>query len=147
MHKHGSISQHSDLADSLHSPEGIPIFTMLFGQEVYNCQAQPSSTKLDVSDRPIIGFTDLFNRYRYRLIGTDTPHIGIGKIGFGIGMVQNQIIGIGLIYGYLPIYLANNQYLLAIIGIYRYFLKISIGLIFIVENWYRYRKVQNQRIN
>ena len=38
-----------------------------------------------IRDRPIIGFTDLFNRYR--LIGIDTHHIGIGKIGIGIGMV------------------------------------------------------------
>ena len=65
----------------------------------------------------IIGFTDLFNRYRYRLIGIDTHHIGIGKIG------------IGLIFGHLPIYLADNRYLSAIIGINRYFL----------ENRYRYR--------
>ena len=35
-------------------------------------------------DRPIIGFTDLFNRYRYRLIGIDTHRIGIGKIGIGM---------------------------------------------------------------
>ena len=38
-------------------------------------------------DRPIIGFTDLFNRYQYRLIGLDTHHIGIGKNGIGIGWV------------------------------------------------------------
>ena len=55
---------------------------------------------------PIIGFTDLFSKYRYRLIGLDTHHIGIG-----------------IIYGHLPIYLADNWYLSAIIGIYRYFLK------------------------
>ena len=38
----------------------------------------------DTRDRPIIGFTDLFNRYRYRLIGIDTHHIGIGMIGIGM---------------------------------------------------------------
>ena len=42
---------------------------------------------LGTRDRPIIGFTNLFNRYRYRLIGIDTHHIGIGKIGIGIGRV------------------------------------------------------------
>ena len=36
-------------------------------------------------DRQIIGFTDLVNRYR--LIGIDTHHIGIGIIGIGISMV------------------------------------------------------------
>ena len=46
-------------------------------------------TIVNIRDRPIIGFTDLFNRYRYRyrLIGIDTHHIGIGKIGIGIGLV------------------------------------------------------------
>ena len=39
---------------------------------------------LHIRDRPIIGFTDLFNRYRYQLIGIDTHHIGIGKIGIGM---------------------------------------------------------------
>ena len=41
-------------------------------------------TQAAFRDRPIIGFTDLFNRYRYRLIGIDTHHIGIGKIGIGM---------------------------------------------------------------
>ena len=62
-------------------------------------------------DRPIIGFINLFNRYRYRLIGIDTHHIGIGIIDI------------------ILIYLADNWYLSAIISINRYFLK----------NWYWYR--------
>ena len=38
-------------------------------------------------DRPIIGYTDHLNRYRfrYRLIGIGIPHIGIGIIGIGNG--------------------------------------------------------------
>ena len=36
-------------------------------------------------DRPIIGFTDLSNRYQYRLIGIDSHHIG--KIGIGIVLI------------------------------------------------------------
>ena len=36
--------------------------------------------------RPIIGFTDIFSRYRYRYqyIGSDITNIGIGIIGIGI---------------------------------------------------------------
>ena len=70
--------------------------------------------------RPIIGFTDLFSRYRYRLIGTDTRYIGIGLIGISIGMVPNQIIGIsiGIINRHIPICLADNRYLSALTGIY-----------------------------
>ena len=38
--------------------------------------------------RPIIGYTDIFSRYRYRYryIGSDITNIGIGIIGIGIGI-------------------------------------------------------------
>ena len=80
--------------------------------------------------RPINGFADLFSRYR--LIGTDTHHIHIGIIG----MVPNKKIGIGIIYRHIPIYLADNRYLSAFIGI-SFKVGIGIGLIFIVQNRYR----------
>ena len=68
--------------------------------------------------RPMIGFADLFSRYR--LIGVDsTHHIVIGISG--IGMVPNKIIGI--IHPHIPIYLADNRYLTAsicIIGIFQH---------------------------
>ena len=51
------------------------------------------------------------------------------------------MIGIGLIHEYLPIYLADNRYLLSIIGINRYFLnnryRYWYGLK--LDNRYRYR--------
>ena len=43
--------------------------------------------------RPIIGFTDIFNRYRYRYIGSVITNIGIGIIGIGIGICYNSVIG------------------------------------------------------
>ena len=52
--------------------------------------------------RPMIGFADLFSRYR--LIGIDTQH-------FGIGMGPIYIIGIGIIYRHVSIYSADNPYL------------------------------------
>ena len=94
---------------------------------------RPLSGYLESRDGPIIGFNDLFNRYR--LIGIDTHHISIGIIGIGmvpnliigigmvphfiigIFMVSNLIIGIGINCRHIPIYLADNRYLSALIGI------------------------------
>ena len=56
---------------------------MRLGKGLQHSQVDRQDSMLG-RDRPIIGFTDLFNRYRYRLIGIDTHHIGIGKIGIGM---------------------------------------------------------------
>ena len=44
-------------------------------------------------DRPIIGYTDYLNRYRFRLIGIGIPDISIGIIGIGIVNGKNLRAG------------------------------------------------------
>ena len=52
------------------------MYTYMEDTYIYGC--------LSSRARPIIGYTDIFSRYRY--IGSDITNIGIGIIGIGIGI-------------------------------------------------------------